>query len=162
MPAENSAVYIKTLSSLGTQPKYKVIDDKDEAMLKLLLQNKQHLNKAVETPAEKGSLQDYIGDYGTGHLAKSVLTGNFDPNQSKHMHEGLMKAPLESTSVSHSGRYYGYYKTLLDNNNLCIVHAEMMTMPYVSGFTPIRWEKAIDCVLEKMPATPRWKDCNLL
>eukprot|EP00957_Ditylum_brightwellii_P067832 5148728-Ditylum_brightwellii.AAC.1 len=63
MPVENSAVYMETLSHLGIQCAYKVINDEDEVMSKLLLRSKQDLDKAVETPAAKRPLQDYIRDY---------------------------------------------------------------------------------------------------
>eukprot|EP00957_Ditylum_brightwellii_P113748 8672558-Ditylum_brightwellii.AAC.1 len=31
----------------------------------------------------------------------------------------------------------------------------MMSMPWLAGFTPLRWERAIDCMLEKDPGNSR-------
>eukprot|EP00957_Ditylum_brightwellii_P012446 940589-Ditylum_brightwellii.AAC.1 len=62
-----------------------------------------------------------------------------------------MKAQNESTSSSLSGRHYGHYKAILDHNGIYLVHARIMTLQYLVGFTPTRWEKAVDCILEKDP-----------
>eukprot|EP00957_Ditylum_brightwellii_P131473 10027414-Ditylum_brightwellii.AAC.1 len=62
-----------------------------------------------------------------------------------------MKAQDESTSLSPSGYHDGHYKAVLDKSNLCLVHAQMMSMAWLAGFTPSRWEKVIDCMLEKDP-----------
>eukprot|EP00957_Ditylum_brightwellii_P191480 14577903-Ditylum_brightwellii.AAC.1 len=66
-----------------------------------------------------------------------------------------MKVQNETTSLSPSGQYYGHYKAVLENDSICVVHAQMMPISYMSGFTPSRWEKAIDCMLEKDPGDPK-------
>eukprot|EP00957_Ditylum_brightwellii_P017976 1354292-Ditylum_brightwellii.AAC.1 len=53
------------------------------------------------------------------------------------------------TTSSPSGRHYGHYKAVLTNSSICIVHTIMMTLPFRFGFTPHRWQKAIDIMLEK-------------
>eukprot|EP00957_Ditylum_brightwellii_P086186 6557975-Ditylum_brightwellii.AAC.1 len=60
----------------------------------------------------------------------------------------------KSTSSSPSGRHYGNYKAILDHNDLCLVHARMISIPWLVGFTPSHWKKAIDCMLEKDPGNP--------
>eukprot|EP00957_Ditylum_brightwellii_P141129 10751688-Ditylum_brightwellii.AAC.1 len=30
----------------------------------------------------------------------------------------------------------------------------MMSIPWLAGFTPLRWERGIDCMLEKDPGNP--------
>eukprot|EP00957_Ditylum_brightwellii_P151126 11507438-Ditylum_brightwellii.AAC.1 len=66
-----------------------------------------------------------------------------------------MQVQDETTSSSPSGHHYGHYKTILGHNDLCNVHAQMMSMPWLAGFTPLRWERAIDCMLEKDPGSPK-------
>eukprot|EP00957_Ditylum_brightwellii_P127320 9708094-Ditylum_brightwellii.AAC.1 len=66
-----------------------------------------------------------------------------------------MKAQDESTSSSPLGRHYGHYKAVLDHNDIFIVHAQMMSLPWLVGFTPHRWELVIDCMLEKVSGVPK-------
>eukprot|EP00957_Ditylum_brightwellii_P030060 2275528-Ditylum_brightwellii.AAC.1 len=54
-------------------------------------------------------------------------------------------------SLSPPGCHYGHYKAILDHDDLCMVHVQMMSLPWLAGFTLSRWESAIDCMLEKDP-----------
>eukprot|EP00957_Ditylum_brightwellii_P103840 7910022-Ditylum_brightwellii.AAC.1 len=138
-------------------------------MNKLLLRNKLHLNQAWDTPCTKGPLRNYIRDYGLGPGCHNILEGNFNPNKSKNLpdlnhwlkhnicqvapavsinvdislqdYKSLMKIQNKSTSFSLSDRHYGHYKAFLDHDNLCLVHAQMMFIPWLAGFTPSCWEK---------------------
>eukprot|EP00957_Ditylum_brightwellii_P025102 1900120-Ditylum_brightwellii.AAC.1 len=74
----------------------------------------------------------------------------------------LMKVQNESTSSSPSGLHYDHYKAILDNDNLCLVHAQMMSMMYLASFTPKHWEKVIDCMLEKDPGNPKMERLCLI
>eukprot|EP00957_Ditylum_brightwellii_P054485 4128620-Ditylum_brightwellii.AAC.1 len=66
----------------------------------------------------------------------------------------MMRVQDETTSSSPSERHYRHYKAILDHDDLCLVHAQMMSIPWLAGFTPSRWERAIDCMLEKDPGNP--------
>eukprot|EP00957_Ditylum_brightwellii_P141632 10790072-Ditylum_brightwellii.AAC.1 len=37
-----------------------------------------------------------------------------------------------------------------------------MSMPWLTGFTPLRWEQAIDCMLKKDPGNPRIERLRLI
>eukprot|EP00957_Ditylum_brightwellii_P109723 8369533-Ditylum_brightwellii.AAC.1 len=157
---------------MGFEHEYRVIDDEDLVMSKLLFQNKFHLNKAWETPCVQGPLKNYIGEYMLGKGAQDALGGNFDPNKSENLptvnfwlkhniqrvaaansinveisldnYKLLKKAQNKSTSLSPLGRHYGHYRAILDHDDICLVHTQMMSLPYIAGFTPSRWEKAIE------------------
>eukprot|EP00957_Ditylum_brightwellii_P121420 9259742-Ditylum_brightwellii.AAC.1 len=73
-----------------------------------------------------------------------------------------MQAQDETTSSSPSGHHYRHYKAILDYDDLCLVHIQMMSLPWLAGFTPLRWEQAIDCMLEKDPGNPRIKRLRLI
>eukprot|EP00957_Ditylum_brightwellii_P085602 6511807-Ditylum_brightwellii.AAC.1 len=55
-------------------------------------------------------------------------------------YKSLMYVQDNTTSLSSSGRHYGHYKAILDCDDLCLVHAQMMSIPWLAGFTPSRWE----------------------
>eukprot|EP00957_Ditylum_brightwellii_P077661 5901800-Ditylum_brightwellii.AAC.1 len=58
------------------------------------------------------------------------------------------------TTLSLSGCHYGHYKAILIDNSFCLVRVTMMLLPFRFGFTPIRWTKAINVMLEKDIGNP--------
>eukprot|EP00957_Ditylum_brightwellii_P033749 2557681-Ditylum_brightwellii.AAC.1 len=42
-----------------------------------------------------------------------------------------------------------HYKVILVHDNIRTAHDMMMSLPFVLGFTPSMWERAMDVVLEK-------------
>ena len=61
----------------------------------------------------------------------------------------------ERTSSSPSGRHVGHYKAAAQNEFLTDLHCRMMTIPFQAGFSPKRWQKVIDVMLEKDVGCPR-------
>eukprot|EP00957_Ditylum_brightwellii_P165564 12604010-Ditylum_brightwellii.AAC.1 len=159
-------------------------------MEKLLSRNKLHLHQAYETPFASDPLKDYIGEYGLGVGAQEIIEGNFDPNKSKNMpaanywlkHHVRRVVPPASvrtnltleefkdtvtkqskmTTSSSSIRHYSHYKAVLTDNSICIVHTIMMMLPFRIGFTPRRWQKAIDVMLEKDLGDPKINQLRII
>eukprot|EP00957_Ditylum_brightwellii_P212126 15366999-Ditylum_brightwellii.AAC.1 len=154
IPIESPSIYPETLFNLGFKPEYKEIHDGDEIMTKLLLRNKLHLNQAWDILFTQGPLKDYIREYRLGTGCQDMLDGLTNVDISLENYKSLLKVQNESTSSSPSGWHYGHYKAVIDHDNLCLVHARMMSIPWLAGFTPTRWERAIDCMLEKDPVNP--------
>eukprot|EP00957_Ditylum_brightwellii_P076770 5835027-Ditylum_brightwellii.AAC.1 len=67
----------------------------------------------------------------------------------------MMKAHDESTSSFPLGQHYGHSKAVLDHINICMVHSQIMSLPWLVRFTPHCWELAIDCMLEKVSGVPK-------
>eukprot|EP00957_Ditylum_brightwellii_P087246 6640890-Ditylum_brightwellii.AAC.1 len=73
-----------------------------------------------------------------------------------------MNVQKESTCSSPSGQHYDHYKAILDHEKLCLVHAHMRAMPFLAAFTPSRWEKAIDSMLEKYLGVPKLEHLSII
>eukprot|EP00957_Ditylum_brightwellii_P123640 9425938-Ditylum_brightwellii.AAC.1 len=58
-------------------------------------------------------------------------------------------------SSSPSGRHYGHYRAALVSESISLVHAWMMSLPFLVGFTLSRWEEDINCMLERDPGDPK-------
>jgi hypothetical protein len=59
------------------------------------------------------------------------------------------------TSSSPSGRHIGHYKAILNDPVLTQLHATMMPNPFQIGFTPDRWTRVTDIILEKTAGDAR-------
>jgi hypothetical protein len=176
-------MYDEVLHQLKFTSTWKEIDETDKIMEKLIERNKLHLHQAFDTPFARGPLRDYIGEYGIGQGRKDIIDGNFNPNKECHLpavnhwlqhhirrvvppgstrvdltleeFRNLVKSQSENTSSSPSGRHYGHYKAILSDDGICLVHARMMCMTFLHGFTPLRWQKALDVMLEKDIGDPK-------
>eukprot|EP00957_Ditylum_brightwellii_P052589 3987629-Ditylum_brightwellii.AAC.1 len=179
----NTALYEGVTDDLGFRPAWLSLDDEDKVVLTLLKQNKLHLHQAWDTPCARGEVKQYLGDSGLGQDAQDIIEGNFDPNIAENLpvlnhwlrhniqqlapkgsitvnltlqqYKYLFKVQDESTSSSPSGRHYGHYKAALILDSISQVHAWMMSMPFLAGLTPTRWQNTLDCMLEKDAGSPK-------
>ncbi len=67
----------------------------------------------------------------------------------------LHKVVNEASSSSPSGHHVGHYKAAAKDPLLSEKHAAMMSVPYMASFSPKRWRKVIDVMLEKKTGVPR-------
>jgi len=145
---------------------------------------KQYNQAAQNTPFGSGYLLQQFGMILEGKAADDLLQGSFsvDPevNPLPETHRMLkrLSIPLENctllptiitheefqstysivkerTSSSVSGRHVGHYKAAAQDDNHSSIHAAMMSLPYTVGFSPMRWRKIVDVMLEKEPGNPK-------
>jgi hypothetical protein len=84
------------------------------------------------------------------------------PLISTHQFTSLYKILKESTSSSPSGRHIGHYKVASSHDHLSSLHAKMMSIPHIISFSPTRWHKVIDIMLEKNQGDPKIHRLNII
>eukprot|EP00957_Ditylum_brightwellii_P025317 1915704-Ditylum_brightwellii.AAC.1 len=89
------------------------------------------------------------------HVRRVVPPASVRTNLTLEEFKAVVTKQSEMTTSSPSGCHYGHYKAVLTNDSICIVHTIMMTLPFRIGFTPCRWQKAIDVMLEKDLGDPK-------
>jgi hypothetical protein len=65
------------------------------------------------------------------------------------------RSTSEATSSSPLGRHIRHYKAAVKDTVLASLHENMMSIPFIVGFTLERWTQVTDIMLEKDPGQPR-------
>jgi len=142
-------------------------------------------NQAQNTPFGSGYLANQVGMTLEGPATEQILQGTFTPDlairllpETERIIKYLGVPPTgtqhtfpisitpeefkstytlvkERTSSSVSGRHVGHYKAATTDDVLSLMHSRMMSLPYIVGFSPIRWRKVVDVMLEKEPGNPK-------
>jgi hypothetical protein len=147
--------------------------------------NTKQYNQAQHTPFGSGYLAQQIGMTLEGPAAEDILRGTFVPDpevtflpETERILKYLSAPPdkgrqtfptlitpedfksnynivKERTSSSVSGRHVGHYKAATKDDGLSTMHSLMISLPYIVEFSPTRWRKVVDVMLEKEPGNPK-------
>ncbi len=163
---------------------WRSVTDPEEIAQYICVINTRQYNQAQNTPFGSGYLAEQLGFNIEHPAAGQILAGTFQPDPSIALlpethriieylkQPSITNAPFsttitakefqdtykivkERTSSSVSGRHVGHYKAAAQNDSLSQIHAQMMTLPYRIGFSPQRWRRIVDIMLEKEPGNPK-------
>jgi len=163
---------------------WRSVTDPEEIANYICRMNTKQYNQAINTPFGSGYLADAIGFNIDQPGANAILSGTFEVSPSvsllpetkrilKFLQEPRKPMPdfpteitseefkttysivKERTSSSVSGRHVGHYKAATQDLTISQVHASMMSLPFLVGFSPTRWRKVVDVMLEKELGNPK-------
>eukprot|EP00957_Ditylum_brightwellii_P147507 11233059-Ditylum_brightwellii.AAC.1 len=164
-------MYSGVSDKLEFKPAWVSIDDEDQVMSILLRQNKLHPHQAWDIPcahregaqdSSKGNFNQNITEnlpalnHWLQHIIqRSAPKGSIKVDLTLQQYKVLFKLQDKNTSSSPSGHHYSHYKAALVYDTINQVHAWMMSMLFLNGFTPTRWQTALDFMLEKDVGSPK-------
>jgi hypothetical protein len=88
-------------------------------------------------------------------MPQSSTNLSSDTGITQEKFQALCKNLHEKTSSSPSGRHVGHYKAIALSDNLSHLWAAMIHIPHLAGFSPQRWQKVVDVMLEKSPGNSK-------
>jgi hypothetical protein len=120
----------------------------------------EKVGRSADTPIARDILQGIIPDIPTllpetkrilHLLGSSILSPISTPPSpiTEDKFKPAYKVIPENSSSSLSGRHVGHYKAILPCSSLVQMHCTMMTIPFLSGIPPARWQRVVDIMLHK-------------
>jgi hypothetical protein len=153
----------------------------EEIEAALLKENHRRFNQAVDTPFLRPPLYDLIGPFGDTPTAQYILQhgclppgistegidphvirilpflkrgldpGGFDLDISVDDHKQGWKKAKEFTSSGPSGLHFGHFKAGCQRDTIASLDASMTSVPFKSGYSPLRWQHGTNVMLVKQP-----------
>jgi hypothetical protein len=177
------AVSRKGLSSIEVQDQHgewKEITDQESIEKELLKELQTRFNQAANTPCQSEPLLSELGPMGISVTSSRILKGQYvqtgevdewaqrllpflsqviptaqATDLTPHQYRQGWKRVKEKTSAGPSGITIPHMKAHGTSDYLSQVDCIMANLPYRYGFSPDRWQKALDVMLEKKPGIRR-------
>lgn len=150
---------------------------------KHILQHTQSIFDNVRTlPISIPNFQNYLGRYGEEQGTTDILNGApnwelcpdcpalqslllhlkqpkntkniVDPWLTESEFKKIFQRTRESTASSPSGTHVEHYKAATLVPQLCIMYANLISLPFVYGFSHHRWQKSLHAMIPKLPNAP--------
>lgn len=144
----------------------------------IMVENERKYHQASGTPFMQPPLLNDFGYLGLGPQAEAVMKGEYQiPTgvdqytaqfiQHLRMEPVIAQAPLipvyftteewkagwkkvkERTATGSDFLHFGHFKAGCTNDIIANFEATMANIPLLSGYSPKRWQKAVDCMLLK-------------
>jgi hypothetical protein len=156
------------------------ITDQEGIEEALLAELKKRFNQAATTPFLDKSLLSDVGPLGVSPASQEILAGKYVPSNSvdewaskllpflkrivptiptrdllPHEYASSWKKVKERTSSGPSGLTIPHMKAHGQSNLLTRVDSIMANLPFRHGFSPTRWRKGLDVMIEKKPGARR-------
>jgi hypothetical protein len=164
------------------------LSDPEQIAKAVIKMNIAQYHQAHHMPFGSGSLAESIGRRASTPTARAFLWGDipstdhllpeavtilrllssspelipFTPSNmiSEEEFSLAYKAIKETTSSSPSGQHVGHYKAVINDLSLVQMNCTMMSLPFMHGFTPCRWERVVDVMLQKEEGNSRCSEKN--
>lgn len=160
-----------TTVEIPTPDGWKEIHDPMEIEKECLNENNKRFRQASDTPFLSPEWIERLGTTGITSTASDILNGNppaSSPtttaflNQFKFLHNkkqsttinetdfcAIWKTVREKASSSPSGLHHGHYKAICTDPILTSLFTKKANFIYTSGYSPKRWRKGINIMIEK-------------
>ena len=158
------------------------IDEGDTLHEVILSRNETHLRQARNTPFAETNLGKKMKWDGTGKIVDTILDGDWTNDEGYHEwielyikglatdnletlnsidteiteeeYKKFWKRKRETTATSPFGLHIGHYKAGITVDIICEIQRHLMLIPFQIGFTPNRWKKTVQLMLEKDKGRP--------
>lgn len=172
----NNRKGLNSITTFNTKNELVELTNQTEIETALLQELKQCFNQAATTPFLQIPLIHDVGPLGTTDASRSILDGNYHPavdvdewaarlipfltqvvptTQLRDItiqeHIAGWKKVNERTSAGPSGITIPHMKAHGKSEYLATIDTIMANLPYRHGFSPSRWRKGLDVMIEKKP-----------
>jgi hypothetical protein len=174
---------IVSIIAAGPNNERITLTDQSSMQEALLAEGRMRGNQAADTPFLVEPLAPLVGPLGITQASDEILDGSFSippgtdefaarliqqlqaktPNQMpqefsvENFRRGWQRA-RESTASDPRSPHYGHYKAAVYDDRLIELHAHMAWVPYITGYSPHRWQQGVGVMIYKKPGNTNLED----
>ena len=100
-----------------------------------------------KVPPELAALDPFLEDYLAAHQVGTIPL--FSAELSTAAHQQGWRKVREKTASGRSGIHFGHFMAGSQQANIAAFEACMSGIPWVTGYSPIRWRQGLNVMIEK-------------